>query len=123
MNVARLQFLLCAELKRQLGAGATVHSSIPAGGELLWKWFIDLHKVRRMGYAAPEPISYAEVISYGEVMRWPIEPRHIGILLTMDRAYLEAYAASRRQAPDGVKSLPFISPTPMTAGMIDAMFG
>lgn len=119
-----LSSLLCAELKRQLSAQGACVTHIPAGGELLWRWFTDLNRSRRMGYAAPEPITYAEILSYAQVMRQAMEPRHVAIIMAMDRAYLEHHAQERqRQTPEGVKTLPPVSKTKLTAGMLDAMFG
>ncbi len=56
-------------------------------------------------------------------MRWPIEPRHVLILRAMDQTYLEASMKSETSAPEGVKTLPPVSSAPVTAGLIDAMFG
>lgn len=123
MNDYRLQYLLCAELRRQLEAKAQVAPCVPAGGALLWRWFIDLHKARTLHAAGANPISYAEIQAYAVLMRWPIEPRHVLILRAMDQTYLEAIMKSETPAPEGVKTLPPVSSAPVTAGLIDAMFG
>lgn len=122
--MSRLETLLCAELKRQLSAKGVCVTHIPAGGELLWRWFTDLNRTRRMGYAAPEPITYAEIMAYAHIMRQAIEPRHVAIITAMDRVYLEHHAQERRrQTPEGVKTLPPVSKRPLSAGLLDAMFG
>lgn len=120
---SNLRDLLCAELKRQLDARSPVAPRIPAGGDLLWRWFMDLHRSRTLHAAGPNPIAYAEIVAYAALMRWPIEPRHVMILRAMDQTYLEASMKPQAAAPEGVKTLPPISSAPVTAGLVDAMFG
>jgi len=119
----RLQDLLCSELKRQLDAKGATRPRIPAGGDLLWRWFMDLHRSRTLHAGGPNPIAHAEILAYAALMRWPIEPRHVMILRAMDQTYLEASMKPEPKAPDGVKTLPPISSAPVTAGLVDAMFG
>lgn len=121
--MADIQKLLCAELKRQLESKGVVMVTIPAGGELLWKWFMALHKTRQAGMAGPQPISFTEMQSYARLTNQQIEPRHVAILIAMDQAYLETVYKKQPQAPEGVKVLPPVSKAPITAGLIDAMFG
>lgn len=119
----RLRELLCEELKRQLEAKAQTTPRIPAGGDLLFRWFLDLHRSRTYHAAGPNPISYTEIQAYAVMMRWPIEPRHAMILKAMDQTYLECNMKPQIEAPEGVKTLPPISTAPVTAGLVDAMFG
>lgn len=118
-----LQKLLCAELKRQLSASTLRGVQIPAGGDLLWRWFCDLNRTRSYHAAGPNPISYAEIVGYAHIMRWPIEPHHVAIIRAMDETFLECSRQKPDQAPDGVKILPPRSQHAITAGMFDAMFG
>ncbi|CUX12129.1 MULTISPECIES: phage tail assembly chaperone [Agrobacterium tumefaciens complex] len=118
-----LEKLLCAELKRQLEAKGVRDTRIPSGGELLWKWFMALHKTRQTGMAGPQPITYAEIMAYSHIYSLPIEPRHVKILVAMDQAYLETVYKKQPQAPEGVKVLPPVSKAPLTAGLFDAQFG
>lgn len=121
--MADMQKLLCAELKRQLSAPTLRGTQIPAGGELLWKWFMALHKTRQAGMNGPQPITYAEIAAYSRIYSLPIEPRHVAILIAMDQAYLETVYKKQPQAPEGVKVLPPVSSAPINAGAFDAMFG
>lgn len=121
--MVNLQKLLCAELTRQMTVGADGGVRIPAGGELLWKWFMALHKTRQAGMAGPQPFTYAEINAYAHLCRQAIEPRHVEILLAMDQAYLKVAYSKQDASPAGVKVLPPISKTPITTGMFDAMFG
>lgn len=123
MREEQLRNLLCAELKRQLETKGMVMTAIPSGGELLWRWFLDLNRTRTYHMSGPNPISHADILSYGQVMRWPIEPRHIAILRAMDETWMQYVDKRAAPLPDGVKVLPTVSKTPLTAGMIDAMFG
>jgi hypothetical protein len=121
--MSNLQKLLCAELTRQMSIGADHDVRIPAGGELLWKWFMALHKTRQAGMAGPQPFTYAEISAYAHLCRQAIEPRHVDILMAMDQTYLNAAYDKQAPSPAGVKVLPPISKAPITAGLIDAMFG
>jgi hypothetical protein len=97
--------------------------AIPAGGDLLWQWFVDLNSKRTYHQAGPNPISDSEILSYRQVMRWPIEPRHAVILRAMDGVWLELANRKPNDAPAGATKLPPISGHAMTAGMFDAIFG
>lgn len=118
-----LENLLCAELKRQLETKGAHAVRIPAGGELLWRWFLDLGQTRTYHMAGPNPISFVEIEAYARQMRWPLEPHHIDILRAMDAAWLEHASKRAQPAPQGVKVLPQVSATPLTAGLVDAVFG
>ena len=119
----KLEKLLCAELKRQLESEGVVMMTIPAGGEMLWKWFMALHKTRQGGMAGPQPLNYAEIAGYAVIARQAIEPRHVAILIAMDQTYLDCVYAKQKPLPEGVKALPPISKVPLNAGILDAMFG
>lgn len=121
--MANLENLLCSELKRQLDAKGASIMQVPAGGELLWRWFLDLSRTRRAGFGGPEPISYAEIEAYARSTRWPIEPRHVALLRAMDDAWMEHARKRTETAPEGVKAMAPVSTTPMTAGLFDAVFG
>ena len=120
MTSTRLSRQLCAELRRKLDAGGMPR--IPAGGELLWRWFIDLNAARTWGAAGPNPIAFTEIEAFARLSRWPLEELHVAILKAMDREMLAHFRRRADAANSGVKSLPPISKTPMTVGMIDAMF-
>jgi hypothetical protein len=94
-----LEKLLCAELKRQLEAKGMCVTHIPAGGELLWKWFMALHKTRQGGMNGPQPITYAEITAYSRIYSLPIEPRHVAILIAMDQEYLETVYKKQPEGP------------------------
>lgn len=121
--MADMQKLLCAELRRQLENKGVAIVAIPAGGELLWRWFMALHKTRQAGMNGPQPISFTEMQSYSRLTNQEIEPRHVSILIAMDQAYLETVYKKQPQAPEGVKVLPPVSSAPINAGAFDAMFG
>jgi hypothetical protein len=121
--MADLEKLLCTELKRQLVDKVRGGAQVPVGGDLLWRWFMDLTSSRTYHMSGPNPISYTEIAAYARATCWPIEPRHIAILRAMDRVYLELAHQRAAAAPDGVKVLPPVSATPLSAGMLDAMFG
>ena len=90
---------------------------------MLWKWFMALHKTRQSGMNGPKPIRYKEIEAYSRLMGEGIEPRHVKILIAMDQTYLEAAYKRTAPLPDGVKALPAVSSTPISARAFDAMFG
>ncbi|AXV15811.1 hypothetical protein CYG48_08945 [Neorhizobium sp. SOG26] len=115
-----LQKLLCAELKRQLEAKGKITTAIPAGGDLLWQWFLDLSRSRTYGAAGPNPISFAEILTYGQAMRWPMEPRHVEILRAMDAVWIER-AFEKKDAQEDPKPH-MVQGRTMTPAKFDAMF-
>lgn len=121
--MADIQKLLCAELKRQLDAKGMCVTHIPAGGDLLWQWFTDLHRTRTYHMAGPNPIPYSEILAYSQLTGSGIEPRHVAILRAMDAVWLEHAYSKREKSPDGAKTLPPVSSRPISAGVFDAMFG
>jgi hypothetical protein len=117
MNVGNL---LCSALSRHLNGGSI---SVPEAGRLAWQWFCDLHATRSHHFSGPNPISCSEIETYARVNGWPLEPRHFALIRALDDVYL-LHAATRRQTlPNGVKVLPTVSSTPLSAGMVDVLFG
>lgn len=113
--------LLCEELERSL-ASSSYRIRLPAGTELLWRWFADLNHCRTFGASGPDPIQYTAIEAYSRLTRWPIAAHHVEILLALDAVFLRHYA-QRSQKLDGVKTLPPVSEVPLSAGLLDAMFG
>ncbi|WP_353428934.1 phage tail assembly chaperone [Paracoccus denitrificans] len=114
-------------LRKQLCAAVTASltgqkGNPPETGRALWNAFQGLSVTRTYHPAGPNPIQPSEVLAWCQLHRMPMEPRHVEILLAMDQAYLDhAYAAAKR--PEGVKAMAPVSKTPLTAGLLDAMFG
>lgn len=119
----KLEKLLCAELKRQLEAKGMGVIHIPSGGEMVWKWFNAVNRTRQIGMSGPQSITYAEIAAYAAIARQAIEPRHVAILIAMDQTYLDCVYKKQAPLPEGVKALPPISKVPLSAGLLDAMFG
>ncbi|SCM70015.1 conserved hypothetical protein [uncultured Pleomorphomonas sp.] len=116
--MADLQKLLCAEVRRNLKGGD--RPRIPAGGELLWRWFSDLSGTRQAGFGGPLPITFNEIAAYARLFAIPIAPRHVAILKAMDAAFLDEIAEST--PPSGVKVAPRVSPRPLSGALFDANF-
>lgn len=121
MNASSLEKLLCAELRRQLGQNASP-PKLPAGGELLWSWFLDLSRLRTYHPGGPNPISYRDIADYALVTGWPIAPRHISILLKMDETWRSGALGRTDATPEGAKTLPPVSRHAINVGLFDAMF-
>ena len=120
--MADLKRLMVAHLERQLSS-PDGNRSIPAGGELLWSWFLELNRTRTVHAAGVNPISFIEIEAFARVRRIDLAERHLTIIQAMDEAYLGFVHTTTRKAPDGVETLPPISKAPLTAGLVDAMFG
>lgn len=118
-----LKKLLCAELKRQLSTNGRVVANIPAGGGMLWKWFLALSKARTVHQFGVNPIQFTEILAYFQLHKIAIRQNHIDILLAMDATFMDYISIRNGYAPEGVKNLPTVSSAQLTAGMIDAMFG
>jgi hypothetical protein len=115
MNPASHKRALVAALADHLATGKPPR--IPAGGELVWRWFLDLNATRGQGFAGPLPIGYAEISAYRHITRWPIEPRHVDLIMALDRAFLDHHYSSNRSAPERP-----VARQAMTAQVFDAMF-
>ncbi|MGH2343510.1 phage tail assembly chaperone [Segnochrobactraceae bacterium EtOH-i3] len=115
MNLGKL---LCAELKRNLEKGG--RPRLPAGGDLLWRWFNDLSAARSWGETGPAPVTHAEISAYAGLTCWPIEARHVAILRAMDDAFLDHCRRERARALGNDHT---VQPINMTAGRFDALFG
>lgn len=105
---------LCEALRASLETGKPPR--LPAGGDLLWRWFLDLHNARSYGMTGPLPLNYTEIAAYLSVMRIPAEPHHVVTLRAMDNTYLEhkyRNAGKPERRPAGE----------LTADAFDAAFG
>lgn len=113
-----LERQLCAAVRANLGGGARVPP--PEAGLLLWNVFQRLSARRSYHMAGPNPISFAEVEAYCRLMRQPLEPRHVSIIMAMDQAWLD-HAHSKTAVPEGVKTLPPVSTRPLSAALLDVV--
>ena len=115
----RLSRQLCAAVTAAL-SGARVRP--PEAGRPLWNAFQRLNATRTYHMAGPNPISFAEIEAFARLMRQPLEPWHVTILMDMDAAWL-TQATARAKVPEGVKALPPISKQPLNAALLDVVMG
>lgn len=118
--MSRLQKHMVAALRSHLAGGKP---DMPAGGDLLWTWFLDLSAGRSWHAAGPNPIAWTDMLAYTFLMRTRMEPHHLDIIRAMDAAYIEHFHSRSAPPPDGVKVLPPVSSRPMTGELFDALFG
>lgn len=118
-----IEHRLCTALSKSLESSG--RPAIPAGGELLWKWFHDLNQTRTWHSVGPNPISYGEIEAYARLHLLPLRTDHVGIIRAMDRTFIERVYRNRDHGPsaEGVKILPPRSSSPMTGELFDALFG
>lgn len=122
----RLKYLLTEELRRNLVEGD--RPRIPAGGDLLWRWFLDLSRSRTLHENGPNPISFGEIRAYAALHRWEMRPVHVDILFALDGVFLDVChervrVARSASTADGTKVLPPRSNHKVTPAAFDAMFG
>jgi hypothetical protein len=113
----RLERQLCAAVRDALAGGK---ARPPIAGLLLWNTFQRLSAGRTYHAAGPNPIALAEIEALCRLIRLPLEPRHVAILVAMDRAWIETALASRAQP--GAKTLPRITGEANPA-VLDAAMG
>lgn len=116
--MTRLATQLAEKLRRQLDDGKPL--IVPAGGDLIWQWFIDLSTCRSYHAAGPNPISWADLAAYCTLTGTAMRQDHIEAIRAMDAAFLD-HAHSRREAT--ASTLPPVSKTEMTPQLFDALFG
>ncbi|MGN7868994.1 phage tail assembly chaperone [Paracoccus sp. 22332] len=116
----RLKKQLCAALKTRLAGGT---SRLPEAGLPLWEAFGVLSRARSYNPHGPNPITWEAIAAYSQLMRVPLEPRHVDIITALDAVWIEDAYRIDKQTPEGVKTLPPLSQHPINAGLLDAMLG
>lgn len=61
--------------------------NIPAAGEMLWQWFLELCQGRRSNGFGPERFSWEDIRAWAELLRVTLTPYDILTLKSMDIAY------------------------------------
>jgi hypothetical protein len=122
MKTRRLEKLLVQVLAEHLSNPGSV-PNVPEVGELAWRWFLDLHQTRTVGFTGPNPISYTEIIAYSDLEGWALEKHHVALIRALDRAYLD-FANSQRTANNiQGKTVPHNSGQALNPAAFDATFG
>ncbi|MDW9772737.1 hypothetical protein GOA89_13095 [Sinorhizobium meliloti] len=123
MNSAQLKAAMAAEMRRAVETGR--RPRWPAGGEQLAAWFVELSDRRTWHATGPNPISYPDMIAWASLMRWPVQPRHIEILVALDNAWIGAFYAKRgtKEQQKDIKTLPARSAHAVSPKLFDAIFG
>lgn len=110
---------LCAALEKHLAGGA---AQAPEGSSPLWNAFMALSRARSCGPAGPNPIAYTDIAAWAQLMRVPLEPRHVETIAAMDQVWLE-HVYTRKTVPEGAKPLPPRSKHKVTAELFDLAVG
>lgn len=113
----RIRRQIIAALRSQLSGGK---QRPPEAAAILWNAFNELSRQRTWHTHGPNPISYAEAEAYCRLMRLPLEPRHVEVLMDMDRAWLDHVMATMK--PPTGKPRRHVSKQPLTPALMDAMF-
>ncbi|KRS19743.1 phage tail assembly chaperone [Roseovarius indicus] len=95
---------------------------LPEGSSVLWNVFTSLSRTRILGPAGPNPIQPTEIECWMRLMRLPLEPRHVAILLEMDRIWMQ-HTYDRGRVPEGAKVLPPQSAHAITPVLFDLAVG
>ena len=81
-----------------------------------------LSRARSCGPVGPNPISFPEIEAWARLMRTPLEPHHVEVLVTMDGVFTE-HAYRKSDVADGVKVLPRVSEHGLTPALFDLAVG
>lgn len=92
---SRLERALTAAVRASM-AGRKVR--LPVEINPIWQAFLALSRARGSGAAGPNPITFADILAWSQLMRVPLEPGHVEAICAMDRAFLAEAAASVSQA-------------------------
>lgn len=116
-----------SRLSRQLCAAVTANLSgrkvpPPEAGILLWNAFQRLSSARTYHMAGPNPLQPSEIEAFCSTMRLPLEPRHVAILMEMDRVWMDHALSALSRSTDR-KARAAVSCQPITGAIFDAMFG
>ncbi|WP_297775600.1 hypothetical protein [uncultured Roseovarius sp.] len=95
---------------------------VPLGADILWSAFANLSCSRSVGAHGPNPISFPEIESWARMMRVPLAPHHVKIIIKMDSVWMK-HAYRDRSAPEGAKVLPLRSEHKLTPAMFDLAVG
>ncbi|MDM8167148.1 MAG: hypothetical protein QUV18_14470 [Roseovarius sp.] len=95
---------------------------LPEGSSVLWSVFTSLSRTRTIGQAGPNPIQPSEIECWMRLMRLPLEPRHVAILVEMDRIWMQ-HTYDRGRVPEGAKALPPRSDQAITPKLFDLAVG
>ena len=91
---------------------------IPAGGEVLWGCFIELHAARTSSGFGANPIPFTEIDAYSRLMGAQLRQHEVAILRAMDDAWLTI--ANR---PEGEKRKPVTFSTRDTKAVLGMFRG
>ncbi len=96
---------------------------VPAGGEMIWAWFVALSSTRSWHMGGPGAITFCEIAAYRMLTNELIEPRHVEIIRAMDYAWINHVAGMQsRQGDIEHKALEHTG-RDMSPALFDAVFG
>lgn len=87
-----LRDILCGALEAELRGEKKAR---PEGWDVIWGAFQRLSLTRSYGPTGPVPITFTEVDAYCRLMRMPLEPRHVDLLMEMDRVWIGHFYSGR----------------------------
>jgi len=109
MTGTRTERLLCAALRDKLD-GRPLRLPVELGP--LWSAFLSLSRARSCGPVGPNPLAFADILAWAQLMRVPLQPHHVEALCAMDRVFMAEAAKGLGQvsAPQKAEALPEITP-------------
>ena len=120
-----LRTLMAEALREHLATSEPMR--LPAGGATLWRAFLDLDTSRSYHANGPNPIPFAEIRAYCDLMNLPLEPHHVAVLRAMDDEVLVHYQKKLKQAVEANRKTAAgtaaVSSQPLTPALFDAILG
>ena len=107
-------------LRQSLSGQSNV--TVPAGGGLIWGWFIELSSARSWHMNGPNPITFIEIEAFSRLNLWDLKPHHISLIKAMDVVYIEHCLAAHKKGgnPNTASTKPSGK---ISAALFDAVFG
>lgn len=109
MTGTRMERLLCAALRDKLD-GRRLRLPVELGP--LWSAFLALSRARSCGPVGPNPIAFADILAWSQLMRMPLQPHHVEAICAMDRVFMAeaTKALGQGTTTQRVEALPAITP-------------
>jgi hypothetical protein len=96
--------------------------NLPSGSDALVEAFAQLSTQRQISSHGPNPISFGDILAWSQLMKMPVEPHQVRIILAMDKVWMKR-VYNRPTPPEGAQMVPARSSHKMTPALFDLAIG